>query len=602
MRRRGSSTVLFALLLLVVTAGAAHAQADAGAKAACPDGRISFVFIDNNSIFDTSDPDLDARFRWAYRAANALHVRTRQWVIRRELLFRPGDCYDPFLLAESERVLRAYPFLAQVDIYGVPQTDGSHHVIVDTHDDWSTRVDLRVRVDRNLRFEGLRLSEYNFLGMGQEVTVFWQEREVTRDYGLTYFSPQIGRTRWDLTSAVGRTRAGSFFREQIGYPFLGEIGHWAGREGYSRNDQFFDYITRDDAGENAAHALLPVRSESFEASLLRRFGDRGRSLQAGVGLARERLRRIGTLQLAPDGHFDERIPADSATAAPIAPQTMERDALRVHLLVGARDVHWIKRRGLDSMRGEEDVHLGVEAGFDVGRSLPALAHDDDMTLSLLTYSAFASGPALVIARARGDGLRHFGIVPDEVRWQDLYGEAELFSYLRFPALPRQTLLLRADAAAARHTRTPFQLTLGGERGVRGYDIERFPGGRRLVFTLEDRVYIGWPLKDVFDSGLTFFADAGRMWPGDSPFGTDSGWRSSLGFGLRTSFPAGSRTTYRLDFAWPLDRGGDAGRLQVRLTIGELIGIGNSDNDFQFRRSRPDGIAGDLFRFNGSARS
>jgi hypothetical protein len=108
---------LSALLVVPVYAQDGSKPVQAGE---CPNGRITYVLLDNNSIFDTSDPELDTRFVWAYRAANALHLRTRPWVIRRELLFRTGDCFDPFLLAESERLLRAYPFLARVDIHAVP--------------------------------------------------------------------------------------------------------------------------------------------------------------------------------------------------------------------------------------------------------------------------------------------------------------------------------------------------------------------------------------------------------------------------------------------------------------------------------------------------
>src|SRR5690606_25136703 len=122
----------------------------------CELGRISYVFIDNNSIFDTSDTGLDSRFGWAYRAANALHIPTREWVIRRELLFAPGSCYDPFLLEESERLLRSYGFLSRVDVFGIRQPDGSHHVIVSTRDEWSTRLDLRVGMDDGFGLEGIR--------------------------------------------------------------------------------------------------------------------------------------------------------------------------------------------------------------------------------------------------------------------------------------------------------------------------------------------------------------------------------------------------------------------------------------------------------------
>src|SRR5260370_1618761 len=48
---------------------------------------------------------------WVYRAADALHIETRESVIRKFLLFQEGDPYDPTRLEESERNLRVLPFL-----------------------------------------------------------------------------------------------------------------------------------------------------------------------------------------------------------------------------------------------------------------------------------------------------------------------------------------------------------------------------------------------------------------------------------------------------------------------------------------------------------
>ncbi len=555
----------------------------------CPAGRISYVFLDNNSIFDTSDPSLDDRFRWAYQAANALHVKTRKWVIRQELLFRTGDCYDPYLLAESERLLRAYPFLAQVDVYGIPQADGTRHVIVDTHDDWSTRFDVRFRVDGAFRFEGFRLSELNLLGTGQTLGVFYREREVTRDYGLTYWTPQVGRTRLDVLASAGRTRAGNFVREQVWYPFVGEVGRWSFGEFHSFDEQFFDYVEDAYSPDGSPHVLVPLRETLFDGSLLRRLGERGRDVLLGMGLNVHQLAFPGAVLVAPVGNFDERLTADSASVAPVLGQRITRDAVRLSVLAGVRDVHWIVRRALDGLRGEEDVRLGFDGGLVLGRSIPAFG-DNDVALNGWAYGGAESGRALFIGRARGESLRRLGADGD---WQDLFFEGGAFAYLRPPEGGRHTFLLRADIASGWRTSTPYQLTLGGERGVRGYDLEQYPGGRRALFTAEDRFLLGWPWPSVMDLGGVLFADAGRIWPGDAPFGVDSGWRAAAGLGLRLAFPAGSRTPMRIDFAWPLEQGTRAGDLRIRLSVGELIGFSAPPGDIQFRRYRPDGLAASI---------
>lgn len=565
----------------------------------CETGLISYVHINNASIFDLDDEELDERLLWAYRTVNRLHYPTRERVIRRELLFEPGDCMDPFLLDETERLLRSYGFLSRVDVFGVLQPDGSWHVIVDTRDEWSTRVDVRVSTTDGFGLEGLRLTEDNLLGTGQSVGAFYFEREVTRDYGISYYTPQLLGTRWDVSAALGRTRAGTFMREEVAYPFLGEVSRWAGRQSFRREDQFFDYIVGDVRVGPRAHLLLPLREQAFDLSVLRRIGRSANTGLLGVALSYQQMSYPGELQLAPNGDFDEREPAPDSLRSVVTLQREPLDNIRAFALFGHRNVWWIRRHGLDSMRGQEDVRLGGEAILAIGRSLPSIEADDDLYTMLNVYAGTQVGDALLIGRTRTDGRRDLTAIAGDPEWEDVYLESEILAYVQPGRLPRHTLFIRAAGSAAWNTRTPFQLTLGGLHGLRGYEPQRMPGGRRVVFTAENRFFIGWPLPRVLDLGGTVFADAGRIWPGDVPFGVDSGWRASLGAGLRGSFPAGSRSIYRLDIAWPLESGAGLGDFRISMSVGEARGHSPREPDQQLIRSRTQNIGGELFTFRNN---
>jgi hypothetical protein len=453
-----------------------------------------------------------------------------------------------------------------------------------------------MRFDDGFQFEGASINEENLFGTGQTIGLFYMQRDVTRDYGISYFTPQLAGTRWDLTAAFGRSRAGTFLREEIVYPFVGEVSRWAGRQSFRREDQFFDFIAGDDRELGADHVLMPLREKFFDMAVMRRVGRRGNSALVGAGVSFEEIDYPGPVETAPDGDFDARVPADSAVRSVVGRQQERLSNIRLSALLGYRSVWWTERRGLDNLRGEQDVRLGAEVGLAFGRSIPSLEQDDATYLTFTLYTALAAGPALFAARSRADVRRDLAAPAGTDEWEDLFGEGELFAYFKSSPQSRHTLLFRAAGAGAWNTRTPFQLTLGGERALRGYDAERYPGGRRLVLTAEERFYLGWPFRDVFDNGLTIFADVGRIWPGDAPFGGDSGWRASAGFGLRQNFPAGSRTTYRLDLAWPLESGSGLGDFRLILSIGEPIGLAPTDGDVQFLRSRPDGVAGQLFQF------
>src|SRR5262249_57396770 len=65
--------------------------------------RIGSIDVQSENVFGPED----TRRGFLYRGANALHVVTRETTVRRWLLFSEGDPYDPALLVESERLLRA---------------------------------------------------------------------------------------------------------------------------------------------------------------------------------------------------------------------------------------------------------------------------------------------------------------------------------------------------------------------------------------------------------------------------------------------------------------------------------------------------------------
>ena len=585
-----------AAALLILTAAATASAQEPGSQNACQYGPITYVFIDNHSIFDTHDEQASRRFSWFFRTANALHVRTRRSVIARELLFGPGDCYDPWLVEESERVLRSNDFLAQVEIYGVPQPDGSYHVVVDTRDEWSTQGDLRVSLQDGLQFEGIRVREANFLGRGTAIGGYYIDRDVTRDWGTSFFTPQLIGTRWDLSADLGGTRAGTVFTQSLSYPFVGEVSRWSSRQQFSREDRFFDYIAIDNP-EDQVHVLMPVRDKHFDLALVRRFGQRGNLTLVGGGLTYNQLTYPGQPRIAENGDdIETATPADSSLVAPALRDTEDLSAIRFALFLGQRRVWWVKRRGLDSMRGQQDVRLGVEAGLAIARSFPSLEQDNDMTTTAALYSAFELGPLIVGGRGRFDARRNFAALTSESPWEDIYADGEVLAYFRPPKASKHTVLLRAAGTGGWNLVTPFQLTLGGDRGLRGYRPNRFPGGRRAVFTGEHRLYWGWPRPGSLDIGHTLFLDVGRMWPGDAPYGIDSGWQASIGAGLRAAFPAGSRTTYRIDVAVPIKPGAGAHDLRLMISVGELLGLSVPFRDTQISRSRYEGIAGQLFRF------
>jgi hypothetical protein len=175
------------------------------------------------------------------------------------------------------------------------------------------------------------------------------------------------------------------------------------------------------------------------------------------------------------------------------------------------------------------------------------------------------------------------------RWEDIFAEGDAYLYWQPKPDGKHTVLFRASATGGWDVATPYQLTLGGRDGVRGYNRKSFPGGRRLLLSLEDRVFVRWPAPEVLDFGLSFFADLGYMEGGGVPFGIDSGWQGAMGVGIRFGLPPGSSRTTRIDLAWPVGGGAGFNDLILRISMDEVLGILGGVRDRQLLRSLRSGI-------------
>jgi hypothetical protein len=551
-------------------------RADGQEAGVCSEGTISTVFIDNHSVFDPTDPRLNPRFDWAYRFVNSLHVRTREDVIRRELLFDEGACYDIARLRDSERLVRAMPFIANVDIFGVRQADGSFHVIVDTQDEWSTRVEPRFSTG-GAGTRGLRVSETNLMGSGQQVSGFYLDREGERSYGLAYHTPQLLNTRWDADLVVGRTAAGHLLSEALTYPFVGQVGRWAVRQAVHHEDRFYELWVP--GSRELVPLWVPERRRSLDMGAAYRWGARGHnSTLLGAALSGEWLSypeepRFGN-RVAPD-ELPDQVPV-------LEVETIE--SIRALFMTGQRSIYFVRRRALDTVNGTEDVRLGVETGIALGPSIPLVSRDRDVAATASLYAAREVVGVLTGAQLMLQGRRNYETDVARSRWEDVLGELDAWAYWRPSAESRHTLVTALRATGGWHTVTPFQLTLGSEAGLRGFGRHLDPGGRRVIASVEHRSYLGWPLPDLFDLGGVAFVDAGKIWPGSAPAGTLSPLRVNAGLGIRAAFPPGSGQNLRVDVGIPLVGREDGGRFRLSIGMGQVIGSSRRGRDRQLERN------------------
>ena len=102
-------TLVFAALLAIAPTGvSAQGQNAAGKDSSLSLSQyagieIDSIVIENRNIYNTDEPGYD---KFLFKLANKLHIKTRAYVVKRELLQKVGDPFSPDLAEEAARNLR----------------------------------------------------------------------------------------------------------------------------------------------------------------------------------------------------------------------------------------------------------------------------------------------------------------------------------------------------------------------------------------------------------------------------------------------------------------------------------------------------------------
>lgn len=174
------------------------------------------------------------------------------------------------------------------------------------------------------------------------------------------------------------------------------------------------------------------------------------------------------------------------------------------------------------------------------------------------YVGMATPISYAALNIAGEGRRD-----EDGNWDGILTHGRAALYLK--PFNRQTWMTDLIWSGGWKQRIPFQLTFsdrdGGLRGFKGAEVG---GSRRLVGHVEDRYLIG-RYKQIASVAVAGFAEGGKLWAGDSPFGVNTPLAASLGFSVLAASPPQSRRTLRADFAFPV-RGEREHNWEIRLTV------------------------------------
>jgi hypothetical protein len=562
--------LVLVLLLAGVLARAAAAQ-EAGEDVACTGQTISEIHVLAQPPYAGSEEG--PWWKTPVRLANAIHITTEPSVVRRFLIVHEGEPCIERERAESERILRAQPFIAQAHI--ATESDGKGGVIleVETRDELTPVLNVRASGDSPF-LNGVKLGDGNILGGGMYLAGEWRAGRLRDGYSAHLIDYQfLGRPYMlELFGQRGDAGTGSWSVE-ASHRFLTDLQRVAWRVNAGHRRDMFGFLRGSFDPVNVL-----IDRQYYDIGGVVRVGMPGRLSLFGISFSGER----DEAGLPP-------LPDSGVNYGALLPQFGRRKNARVNAIWGVRNVYYRPVQHFDALTAEQDMRVGFQLGMLLGRSLPVLgSEDDDILVATDMYAGFGTEQSFAVLEARAEGRQNY----DANEWDGIIGSAHLTVYNRIHQ--NHTLVASMDWGGGWKSRVPLQLRLGDpDVGVRGYTRSRAAGARRVVARLEDRWFLGgW--RDQADVGLALFADAGRVWAGDAPFGVNTPTKFGAGVSLLAAVPAGSKRTWRLDLAFPLSPDGRA-RWEVRVSVLDVNRIFRRESR-DVRRSREIAVPSSVYEW------
>lgn len=529
-----------------------QAQSLNGPPVTCKGERISRIDINANPPFRIKGNRIWER---AGRFAARQHVTTREQVIRRYLALQPGDACTEIRRAESERILRAQPFIADATVLAYPDGNGGVTLTVTTVDEVSLILGAGVTA-ASPHIRSILLGEDNLLGSAVRLEGQWRKGQSFRDiYAGKLIDYQFLGRPYQLRVEGGRRELGSDWAMEASHPFVTDLQRISWRTTAGNTIGYF-YFRRPNA---LPSALRIGRSYSDIGGVVRIGPPLGRLALVGGSISFEDENPglqpviIGKTIITPD------------TSQELINRYTKHQTARLNALWGVRNVRFLRVTGFDALEGTQDVRTGVQIATLLGKGVRLLkGKEADWFGSTNLYAGAASQSAYSAIEITGEGRR------DQAgNWDGLLAHGRAALYLK--PFDRHTLMTDLTWSGGWRQRIPFQLTFadrdGGLLGFRSADVG---GGRRLIGRIEDRYLIG-RYKQLASIALGGFAEGGKLWAGDSPFGVNTPLYASAGFSILGAAPPQSRRTFRADFAFPI-RGDRRGGVEVRLVVTDFTRV------------------------------
>ena len=502
---------------------------------------IGKIEVEVGDVFDLTKADEDTRIG---RTANRLHITTREAVIRRVLLFAEGDRVRERRIYETERLLRALPFVKTARIDPVIQPDGTVVARVRVRDAWTTQVNAGYSQVGGQKTMNMGVDEKNFMGMGKDVAFDLSKDPVRSTWGLAYGDPQLFGSRWTLNMHTQYLTDGFIRSIQLLRPFFALDTSWSAGAAMSESHNTLYFY---DQGVAILQAPFIQNAVSLTwGKLLHESGDR--VWRGGLLLQRQDTAYGALTQTAPTGFLQAPTLTDRRLRGPALTLATQKDAFEDF-------------ENLQGMDNPEDYNLAWNGDIALG------------TYSRSWGSTMAA-PFFLIEATKGWSSSSDNLTLLAASWAGrkpatgLENSLASISLVKYHKLAENQILAGLVAVDRAQRPDPENwYYMGGDQGMRGFPNELHPGDARWLTSFEYRYLTEQRWWGLVRLGYDAFVDLGSVHRVDG-----QGWTrvySDVGFGLRLgNLKSSIGRVILLSVAVPLNREPYQDRWQF--TVGNAV--------------------------------
>jgi hypothetical protein len=482
---------------------------------------------------------------------NWFHMKTREEVVRRELLFHEDDAYTEARVEESMRNLRGMAIFALVRIVAVKTADpNAVGVLVHTRDLWSLRLETGFNLTSIVDQFTAVATERNFLGRNKALSAEFSYQPRSFSLSQSYVARRVWGTTVQMSETAGiifnnhsKDAEGSLWGFTLGEPFYNLKQRFAWQSTFKYQDLIVRRLRRRqvlqftdaELGDDGPRANQIFRGKYGSGSLLGylRFGELYKQTWGlGWDYRGVRAKQNRETELVPELEdiFESRVlPRRRTEVGP---------AFTYSILMP----QFMRFENLATFGQTENVRVGPHASLTTRVPLRAFgSNTNSWVFSSTAGFVVAPGGFLLEASVTGQTRYEAQRLIDQ-RLESLVRGATpvLFRWLR--------LVSRVTWTARRNDTANTFVALGASNGLRGYTSQSIygSGASSLLANIELRTLpVAWQAVHV--GGVVFY-DTGTVYKSLD----NITMHHAVGVGLRILFPQFNRMPFSLDAAAALD--------------------------------------------------